>query len=367
MTNKLHILFLCGWYPSKVSPYNGDFIQRHAEAVSTQHKVSVLHIISDKNCTENITYTFEVINGINTHIAYLKSSKNPITKAYRYYTAFKNMIAKIGKFDIIHLNEIFPFGLFTFLLKKPFIISEHWTGYHQPQAKNIGWLPLFLSKKITRKAKFVCPVSKELQNSMMSLGLDGNYKVVSNVVNTNLFFPPKTKENVKFTILHISNMNDAHKNVSGILRAVSKLKFDYQLILIGENVSKFITLSNELKITKKVLFIEHLPHQEIPNYLQKADVFVSFSNYETWGIVMIEAIACGTPVISTKTGIINELNKTTFAKIINIKDENALTKAIAEIHQGFSVNQDKMHNFVKENFSIQSINKKFTELYKKSL
>ena len=46
---KLSVLFICGWYPSRVSPYNGDFIERHAKAVSKKHFVNIIHIISDKN------------------------------------------------------------------------------------------------------------------------------------------------------------------------------------------------------------------------------------------------------------------------------------------------------------------------------
>ena len=77
MSNKLNVLFLCGWYPSKVSPTNGDFIQRHAEAVSLIHNVTVIHIISDKKSKKNIDIISEVINGIETHIAYIKHFKNP--------------------------------------------------------------------------------------------------------------------------------------------------------------------------------------------------------------------------------------------------------------------------------------------------
>ena len=80
MKKKLHILFLCGWYPSRVLPNNGDFIQRHAEAVSLKHTVTVIHIITDKNNKKDIDYTSEEINGIKTHIAYLKHRRNPFKK-----------------------------------------------------------------------------------------------------------------------------------------------------------------------------------------------------------------------------------------------------------------------------------------------
>ena len=59
------------------SPTNGDFIQRHAEAVSLIHNVTIIHIITDKKNRRNIEFTSEVINGIKTHIALSKAHKKP--------------------------------------------------------------------------------------------------------------------------------------------------------------------------------------------------------------------------------------------------------------------------------------------------
>ena len=117
MTKKLNILFLCGWYPSKVLPTNGDFIERHANAVSLLHKVTVIHIITDKNTTKKIEISSKNINGIDTHIAYLKKVKNPFLKAYLFIKAYKLLLAKVNYFDLIHLNEVFPFGLFCLYSK----------------------------------------------------------------------------------------------------------------------------------------------------------------------------------------------------------------------------------------------------------
>lgn len=367
MNSKLRILFLCGWYPSRVLPYNGDFIQRHAEAVSLLHNVSVLHIISDKNCTKNIEIASKKINGVATNIAYIKPSKNPITKGIRFYKAYKKLIHKIGDFDVIHLNELFPFGLFTFLQKKPFIVTEHWTDYKPPMNKKIGIIQKKLTQLIGKKASYICPVSNELKDALLNFGIQGTYKIVPNVVDTQLFFPKKNKKiNDVFTILHISNMVDAHKNVSGILQAVSKLTIPYKLILIGENSHQYKPMADTLNITKNIDFIEHILHNQIPSYLQQTDVYVSFSNYETWGIVMIEALACGCPVISTNTGILNELQKTEFAKIIAIKDKKALTKALLSVQKS-SFDTTKMYNFVTTNFSPQIIANQFTNLYLKTL
>ena len=66
MQQKLSVLFLCGWYPSRVLPTNGDFIQRHAEAVALKHQVTIMHIVTDKNLIKNLEIKSDVINGVKT-------------------------------------------------------------------------------------------------------------------------------------------------------------------------------------------------------------------------------------------------------------------------------------------------------------
>ena len=139
LNKQLHILFLCGWYPSRVLPTNGDFIQRHAEAVAMKHKVTVLHIITDENLAIKKEIEFAKINNIETYIGYVKKTKNPFLKWKRFISIFIELSSKISDFDVIHVNTLFPFGLFALYLKltknSPYIISEHWTGYHFPQSK----------------------------------------------------------------------------------------------------------------------------------------------------------------------------------------------------------------------------------------
>ena len=85
LNKQLHILFLCGWYPSRVLPTNGDFIQRHAEAVSMKHKVTVLHIITDENLAIKKQVEFAKINNIETYIGYVKKNKKSILKMEKIY------------------------------------------------------------------------------------------------------------------------------------------------------------------------------------------------------------------------------------------------------------------------------------------
>ena len=66
------ILWLCSWYPDKCEPYNGDFIKRHAEAVSEFCDVHVLHIAKDTNgnITDDVKVERNEMNGLTEEIVY---------------------------------------------------------------------------------------------------------------------------------------------------------------------------------------------------------------------------------------------------------------------------------------------------------
>jgi len=369
LKKKLHILFLCGWYPSSVLPQNGDFIMRHAEAVSRKHRVSVLHIISKPGVSKT---EIEMIKegDLATYIAYIPPSFNPIIKLIRFWNAYKNILKKIGSFDLVHLNKLYPFGGFALHLKKikqlPYIISEHWTGYHLKAQKSLPWAERVLSKIITKNASFICPVSTDLKNSMLKSGLKGSYEIIPNVVDTHLFKPAK-KTTKKFTITHISSLLDKHKNISGMLRVAKQLENTidtFQWNFIGGKKEEFSKLLDDLNFKKETIhFTDHLSHEQIPKQLTQSDVFVLFSNYENLPCVILEAFSCGVPVISSNVGGINEFFPEDFGFLIEQNNEDQLLQKIIEIYNNPMSRSKKMHQFANDNFSSEIICDSFSKLY----
>jgi len=375
LRKNLHILFLNSWYPNRVLPNNGDFIQRHAEAVALKHKVTAIHVISDKDNHKTIEIVDERINRVRTLIAYLKPSNNPILKTYHYLLAYYKVLKRIDYFDIVHLNVIYPAGIIALYLKwfkqKPYIISEHWSDYYKPYCENFSFLSKNLIQLIAKSATIICPVTNNLGNAMQEFGLKNKYIKVPNVVDTNLFVPAKKIDNI-YNIIHISSTNSTQKNVPNILKVINELqlsKKDFKFYLIGGNAVEFKNLSNQLGIKPaNIIFKNQLPQTELVTYLQQSDVLVLFSEIESSSCVILEALSCGVKVITTDVGGASENLPKKYGLLIKPEDELALEKAILNTYNSKGiVDKQMMHQYIDSNFSPKIINNIFTKLYHETL
>jgi glycosyltransferase involved in cell wall biosynthesis len=368
LSKSLHILFLSSWYPNKYEPTNGNFVEVHAQAVATKHQVTCVHV--KLSFDVKTTIREERINGeVKNIIIYLPKSKNPLRNFFKKLRVYKKETEKIN-FDLIHANVLFPIAPIAYLLKrkykKPLVCTEHWTIFQQKESpKYIEWF----YKLFAGKMDMLLPVSQSLKNILKSKNISGNYHVVGNVVSPDLFFPKKNNPDL-FTITHISTFRDDHKNISGILRTAKRLSETNKNIvlqIIGDgDLNKLNELIESIGIEKRYLQVEGTKTpKEIAEILQNSDVYLSFSNYETFGIVMIESLLCGTPVISTNTGILPELEPDTSFQIIDIGDEEELLRRIISYQENPIRTSEEYRNYLISKFSQKNIAHQFDELYQK--
>jgi hypothetical protein len=80
---KKHIMLISSWYPNRLDPYNGDFVQRHAIAISQLNKVSVVHVEGDPNIKEWQLETNQINDNLLEHIYYFPKSN---TAFYQFYS-----------------------------------------------------------------------------------------------------------------------------------------------------------------------------------------------------------------------------------------------------------------------------------------
>lgn len=369
------ILFISSWFPNKLEPTNGNFVQRHAESVSHLHDVEILHAIGDS--AQKLTYLFDdqVINGIKTLIVYYKNSKNPVLNFIRRMKAYQQGFLRLQKPDLVHANVLHNNMLFAVYLKRkfkiPFVITEHWSGFLKMNRNQLSKSQLFVAKTIANNAEFVLPVSQYLLNDLKELGWKTKFDVVGNVVDTDLFKLKSTSENKPFTFLHISNLIQL-KNPEKIISAALKLRTEFnnfELHIGGDgDVEKLNKIVKENKAGNFIKTFPTLTLKDVAGKMRTSDCFILFSDYESFGCVLLESISSGTPVIATKVGGIPEIiNDKNGFLISNSEEELYKTmKKVLEHKVTFDEPKD-LHEFVRNHFSMNVIAKKFDEIYRQIL
>jgi len=125
-------------------------------------------------------------------------------------------------------------------------------------------------------------------------------------VRRRLGIPPKER-----VILFVGRIEPL-KGIDVLLRAVSHLDGEFRALVIGgdgkdlDRKGELFALATELRIADKVTFLDAVPHSDLPLYYNAAHVCVVPSYYESFGLVAVEAMACGVPVVASRVGGLKE-------------------------------------------------------------
>ena len=378
---KKHILFLCSWYPNKTDPTNGNFVQKHTEAAALLNQVSSLSVFSD-HIEENIKIDCKSENGIYNVIVYYKKVSSNIPfysaflKAKRYFSALYNgyntIVTKQSKPDLIHVNVVYTIGLFALILKYlkkiPFVVTEHWTAF-LPNGYSVSRLTKFISKIIFNQAAMVIPVSEDLKNALIKLGVKTNFEVISNVVDQTKFKIKQINTNEIKQMLHISTAKDDHKNISGILRVLKALSLqrkDFKLLIVSDgNLQEHIDYASKLGIFNELVFFEDTKTtEEISELMQQSDFLLLFSNYENFPCVIAEALVTGLPVVSSNVNGIPEHVNSENGILVKPRDESGLLEALNKMLNNYqNFKPESLRTYGIKHFSYEEIGKKFDAIY----
>lgn len=319
-------------------------------------------------------YTSKITIGIPLLSHWLKHRR--LIKAYEL--GFELVKQKQGLPTLIHLNIVLPAGLGVLYLHKkhkiPFVVNEGWTGYMKEDGNYRGFFVKYFTQKIIKAASAILPVSKDLQEVMQSHGLKGKYKTIPNVIQTDVFDIRPTSSLALSAVegssfIHVSTFDSRQKNVIGILNAFKKaLKKNSGLSLVlvgdGEHKQELQAFVKDHKLEKNIAFKGKLQAEALAALFNKCKALIMFSNYESFGVVIGEALACGLPVISTKAGgLSNVLNKEQ-GILVEKNNEAQLCEAILTIAED-KVSYDKsvLRNFVTERYSEAVIALELKKLY----
>jgi len=309
-----------------------------------------------------------------------------VSSAFNNYSEYRigfptlKIIKEIKKInpDAIHIHTPFSVGVtgmsIAKILKIPVV-----TTYHTLLTEYFSYIGSSdFEKEIVDKythwfydrASLIIAPSKSIKNLLKKCKIKKPIKILSTPLDFKIIKKSK-KRNKKLTILHVGRICK-EKKIEIILSAFEKVheKIDSKLIITsdGPDKKRLEKLCRELKIEKDVIFTGYVPNKELLKLYSTADIFVSASDTETQGLVILEAMTCGCPVIvrnalgfkdfvqNRKNGILFNTWDELIENILLIKKDSRLRNKL--IKNGYET--------VKK-FNISDCVEKMEGIYKESL
>lgn len=372
----MNILIISNGMPTRQYPLNGIFEWDQAKALaSIGHNVTyfALDLRSIRRKRKLGIYK-EIKEGICIYTIAWPVGALPMSifckigrKALRIL--YKKAYATMKKPEIIHAHFT-DMGCIAADLAKtekiPLVITEHSTAI---DTKRPNKEIIKCAKHGYLAAEKVIAVSKNLAKKIKSL-TGVSCTVIYNIIDPyEMFLDKKNKTHQDFTYISVSNLIK-RKRIDLLIEAfklVSEKNKNVYLTIVGDGPerSSLEKQAETLGINNRILFTGRLERSGIAVELDKADCFVLPSDLETFGVVYVEAMMKGLPVIATECGGPEEFVNDKVGIVVNKNDQEELARAMSAIYNQYNLyNPNEIREYAINKFSPTVIAKQITKLYK---
>ena len=379
----MHIMFIPSWYSNVRNKVHGSFFKEQAlELQKAGVKVTVaynevwpLTMLGKIHEEKGLKYNVE--DGLKTYRYknYNYIPKNPLMfKVFnkRMEKLYKEIVKKEGAIDIIHAQSSLWGGISAaYIAEKyniPLVITEHSSVERGPYVKK-SYIPFICDSY--KKAQKVITVGNGLKNEIESLSGRHDIEVIGNLVDLSKFTIKKRIKNEKFIFFSLAFL-EGEKGFDTLIKSFAKKFKDKEAVLYiggdGSQRSGLEALTVENGVKDQIIFLGALSRDDVAKWMNKCDCFVLPSRYETFGVVYIEALASGRPVIGALNGgaedIINNLN----GYLIPIDDIDILAEKMIEVYDNIeSYDEEEIRIDCLKRFSPKVIVNKIISVYKEVL
>jgi L-malate glycosyltransferase len=385
---RLNVLFVTSWYPSEQHPLDGIFIREYAKAVSLKHNVAVFYPSMYPIARQH--YDDEGIPTLKTGLYY--RLRGPKILRYlimalamlRYLWRGMRDITKMRRTfhpDLIHLHIVYPAGLIALFAsiryRIPLILSEQtnpFSVYMTNPPKR------WLIRRVMHRARVITSISGFLQRQLEHYGATGPFDIVPNVVDTDLFTATpspsvanRPKRIVLIALLDYPTEVPDIKGINYLLQALARLRqqrTDFTLDIIGDGPKReeYEVLTISLNLTAMVRFLGMKPKPEVANLLPDYDFLVLSSLTESLGVAVIEALASGKPVVSTRCGGPEEIITPVVGRLVDKASAEALCEGVdwmLDHYQDFD--PQTIAAYARDRYSYAAIAAQFDAVYQRAL
>lgn len=293
---------------------------------------------SDVVCLDTCAYTHEKLLKQETYDG-IKIFRIPYI-SFKIYKPSPGVLSFLKNYDIVHVHSLGFFSDFLALTKcmhkKPLVISTHGGIFHTKDFSSLKSVYFKLWCKHTLK-KFDKIIADSRSDEKLFSTIIPNVELILNGIETADFKVVKKAE--KNALLYVGRISK-NKRVDNLIEVVAALKKDVpdvKLYIVGEDweglLSGFEGLARERKVEHNIAFVGKVDKREaVLEYYSKATFFVSASEYEGFGISVLEAMAAGCIVVINDISAFREfVNPGKNGFLVNFTDYESVATTLADL------------------------------------
>ncbi|QQR50451.1 glycosyltransferase family 4 protein [Candidatus Nomurabacteria bacterium] len=273
-------------------------------------------------------------------------AKNKVRALLEAYRQIKNIIQDKPKRDtVITSQDPFEIGFLAYFVAKRFAVPlqlQIHINFFTPEFKQESIRHVWqarIANYILPKATGIRSVSEQITKYLVTQLAISPEKITTLPIATDIgYFSevmqlPRPKEiPEKAKVVLMASRFEKQKNIPLGLEAFVKLHSSVFLVLIGRGSQESVikNLVTSLHIENKVILLPWV--NDLRPWYQFADVFLLTSNYESWGMTVVESIASGTPVVATTVGCVEEIIEDGVNGYkVNVGDQDMITERLANV------------------------------------
>lgn len=342
----MNILIVPSWFETDSNHIRGSFFKEQALALQKAGhnvKIAYVYLRTMRESFSKSIYRIEqkVEGGVQIYIYNVPSMGSIrrgtwFDKNVKCYRKLLKYVLNKEQIDLVHVHSFVPAGYAMAYLKKefgiPLVYTEHFSAVIADK----------LNEQQREKFEFtinnvdkVIAVSDALGNAMKKSGnFNGEICTIPNILSP--LFTYKTHKNSKvFRFVSVGGLIP-RKRCDITIKAFHKAfpnNENVRLEIIGEGVERenLENLLNELK-EKRVVLTGRKKREEVADIMRESDAFVLSSAVETFGVVYIEAMASGLPVIGTKNGGFDEIYTKDCGYLKEVDDLVGISESMKKIY-----------------------------------
>jgi glycosyltransferase involved in cell wall biosynthesis len=404
----MNLLVLPSWYPHRCYPLEGIYIPDQAKAIAEMHPdwhvglslwaqgegaLSLRHLLKSPTCVANALRSGGGID-LGPWPPNVRTWRSPVlTWSDRRFGGNRGGVLAanrvnlsraqdaFGRIDLIHAHGSYPAGWVALQLERetgiPFVITEHMGPFPLPvyEQRDKTTLRPSLREPLMR-ARARIAVGPVLAERMAGFGVP-RPEFVPNLVDERLYAVRPTSPSESFTFFTLCGMEKG-KGMPDLLAAIARLlpglseaqraRVRFRVGGEGPELNRLREEAAALGLSPWVTWLGLLPRERARSEFEACDAFVLASHHESFGIVFVEAMACGKPVIATRCGGPEYIVTEETGVLIQVGDVSGLSTAMAGMvsrARGWDAN--RIRSLFEANYSRSAVVARLDAIYADAL